>query len=969
MNVLKRILKGVILKPESTTPSDASNGALWYDSTLGKLRGYISGSARSVVNEDQAQTLTNKTIDADSNSLSNIENGDIKALAAIEVTKIAAVASDKALVSDVSGYINTATTTATELDYLSGVTSGVQSQLNAKASTSDLNTHMSDTTTHGTTGDIVGTSDTQNLSNKTFTNVTNFTDTTESTTKDTGALVIEGGVGIEKSVTVGVNLEVLGNLTVQGTTTTLNTATLDVEDANITINSGGNDAGAEGSGLTIDRTGTSGSFVYEDALASKFKLGAAGSEAQVVTVSHTQTLTNKTLTSPSLTTPSLDVMTLDGQASTPSSPSSGFYKAYVKDSTNKLTLLDSSGNETSIGAGGGAVNFVTNPDAEAGTTGYTIDSFAAASRPAGALTGTTTGITFSTSSSSPLAGVNSFTLAKDASNRQGRVVYTPITITPAYQAKVLNVSMDYIVSSGTFVAGSSGVDSDVIVYLQDVTNSTSIEPSSFKFLSNSSTIADKFQGTFQTSATGTSYRLLLYFPTTTTSAFTLKLDNISVSPSNYVFGSPIQDWQSFTPIVSHTTNATTTGLRKQNGDCEEYMIRTAYTGATDNTGYTVTIPGGKSIDTSKILGTQGGLSPFGIAAGHDSGGTHGGIVVYASTTTVQIIGDDGSGGWNGAGGNPFVPGNGDYIETKFSVPILGWSSSVQMSDSADTRVVTARAYRSGNQSVATAAETDIVFNATSFDDVNGFNTSTGVYTVQVPGKYNVKTSLYISSAAAEVFTISIYKSSSQVAQRFFTATSDAMVEVSDVLNCVAGDTIKSTIDSTADTSYTIIGSSSATFMTVELVSSSPAVDGRVVAARYTTNTAQPISNATNTIIDFEDKDFDSHGSVTTGASWKFTAGSSGVFNARATITSAGTGNFTGTEYIELKLYKNGSFYSSKIIANFTGSTAAISVTHDDDIKLLAGDYIDFRVYQVSGASLPLETTAGYNFISIKRTGN
>ncbi len=91
------------------------------------------------------------------------------------------------------------------------------------------------------------------------------------------------------------------NLTVSGTTTTVNTATLDVTDANITINNGGSNASAEGAGLTIDRTGTSGSLVYEDALASKFKLGAAGSELEVVTVSSAQTLTNKTINASSNT--------------------------------------------------------------------------------------------------------------------------------------------------------------------------------------------------------------------------------------------------------------------------------------------------------------------------------------------------------------------------------------------------------------------------------------------------------------------------------------------------------------------------------------------------------------------------------------------------------------------------------------------------------------------------------------------
>lgn len=94
------------------------------------------------------------------------------------------------------------------------------------------------------------------------------------------------------------NVIIPGNLTINGTTTTINTANLDVTDKNITVNNSGNDASSEGAGLTVERTGTNGSLIYADALASKFAIGALGSEAQIVTVSNTQTLTNKTLTTP-----------------------------------------------------------------------------------------------------------------------------------------------------------------------------------------------------------------------------------------------------------------------------------------------------------------------------------------------------------------------------------------------------------------------------------------------------------------------------------------------------------------------------------------------------------------------------------------------------------------------------------------------------------------------------------------------
>lgn len=99
------------------------------------------------------------------------------------------------------------------------------------------------------------------------------------------------------------NVVIAGDLTILGTTTTINTENLVVTDKNITVNKNGTDLTAQGAGLTVEREGTHGSFVYDSATTSKWKAGALGSEKEVATVSDVQTLTNKTLSSPHITTP------------------------------------------------------------------------------------------------------------------------------------------------------------------------------------------------------------------------------------------------------------------------------------------------------------------------------------------------------------------------------------------------------------------------------------------------------------------------------------------------------------------------------------------------------------------------------------------------------------------------------------------------------------------------------------------
>jgi len=113
----------------------------------------------------------------------------------------------------------------------------------------------------------------------------------------------DSGVLIDDSNNVtGVNdLTIEGDLLVKGETTTINTATLDVEDANITVNKGGDDITAEGSGLTVERSGTDGSLVYDSSVSSKFKAGDVGAESEILTKGASQDVLNKTIDATSAT--------------------------------------------------------------------------------------------------------------------------------------------------------------------------------------------------------------------------------------------------------------------------------------------------------------------------------------------------------------------------------------------------------------------------------------------------------------------------------------------------------------------------------------------------------------------------------------------------------------------------------------------------------------------------------------------
>jgi hypothetical protein len=107
-------------------------GRFFYRTDTNKIRVKLSAGLDTVVCEDLAATLTNKSIDADTNTITNIENADIKAAAAIAVNKLAALTANRAVITDGSGFASASAVTNTEVGYLTGVTSAIQTQMNTK---------------------------------------------------------------------------------------------------------------------------------------------------------------------------------------------------------------------------------------------------------------------------------------------------------------------------------------------------------------------------------------------------------------------------------------------------------------------------------------------------------------------------------------------------------------------------------------------------------------------------------------------------------------------------------------------------------------------------------------------------------------------------------------------------------------------------------------------------------------------
>ena len=92
----------------------------------------LNGGGFSDVTASSSTTFTNKSIDSDNNTITNIVNADIKSTALIEFSKMENLTASRALVSDTNGDVSASAVTDTEIGYLSGLASNLQTQINAK---------------------------------------------------------------------------------------------------------------------------------------------------------------------------------------------------------------------------------------------------------------------------------------------------------------------------------------------------------------------------------------------------------------------------------------------------------------------------------------------------------------------------------------------------------------------------------------------------------------------------------------------------------------------------------------------------------------------------------------------------------------------------------------------------------------------------------------------------------------------
>ena len=600
----------------------------------------------------------------------------------------------------------------------------------------------------------------------------------------------------------------------------------------------------------------------------------------------------------------------------------------------------------------GGINYISsNPDAEADTSGWTTFADAAASIPTDG-TGGSPNSTWTRTSVSPLRGSGSFIYTHNSgASRQGEGVSFLFQISPADRAKVLQVSFDYKLETGTFVAGSTGVESDLTCWIYDVTNSKMIQLSNYKLLSNSTSITDKFSATFQSDSNASLYRLIIFNGTPSTAGFSVMFDNFNVGPSNYVYGSPITDPVAYTPTFTGFGTVSTQNVSSWRDGAYLFGEGTFTAGTTTATQAQITMGYGGYNAVATSLST---LSSSLVAVGKWTSSTNNqsGVILAGPSRNYLVLGLESS------STNGMAPINGSSITTgsiisfNFRVPIQGWSSSVQMSDQADTRVVDWVGYVSANQAV-TANVTDIPL--TSRKDSHG-GWSGSSYVVKVPGDYIV-TSVSSPTTAVSYYT-QVYVNG-VVARSLASSAGGANACGATVLNDLkAGDVISFR----SGVTLTVSLDTNSSFTLTRISGPTTIAASETINMSYGSTAGSSIGTSL-TLQTFTAKEIDSHGGW--NGTDTFTAPVSGIYSVAAGILTAAV-TLTTAQNTTLAVYKNGVLYRYLSRVNGTGASNVYMLTGTDLIKLNAGETL--QIYASASIATSQNSSGANNRVSITRVG-
>lgn len=633
------------------------------------------------------------------------------------------------------------------------------------------------------------------------------------------------------------------------------------------------------------------------------------------------------------------------QITTPANPSAGYNKLYVK-SDNKFYTKDSSGNELAVGSGsgGGGVNYVGNGDFESNADGWYIYNDGASAVPVdgtgGDISANYLTIVRTTTAGQILRGNASGKLSKTANDAQGWGLGYPIVIAAADKCKPLQFKLSYL----TLDANYSYANEDIRAWVYDVDNSQLIAVTPYQW-DGSGAFLGEFQAT-----TSLNYRILLHVATTNANAYDIAIDDVSVSPTHFVYGN-LQDRQ-YDLTVTGTSSWSTghaKGIPYKTKDGTWRLRFNIYGTTSSVSSVSIHIAGITSIATYEQA-----------IAESNYGGTHLYQYINPNSDQIDIAGTTATTKW-------FCSGDVELA----SMPT--WAVDfypVQYGDQYDGRVVGAAFTFADAAGVSTTpVKLNLSLNTAAMKDSHGgFDAANNRYLIKVSGTYKIGGLAYMygftSSPAVNIYAYKngAYVSGGDLVSRW--AVANTAVGFNCSLDLVAGEYIEIFANTQAGSCN--IGTGLSHFEITREAGPATIAASEKVSAFYTSTAALSIPDNTETTVVFATKVSDTHVKMNTSTG-AYTIGKAGLLDLSSQIRIAPSFVWNAGDYIYYRLYINSTVVAESVAF---GEATACTQTPTSHVSIFGypvnvGDVVICKVIQTSGASVSLSTAANYNFISLR----